>query len=103
METTNKSPLSTSLKYGIILGLINCASSLIFYIMGMELSKIPQYMGMAIGILMIVLGIKAHRDNDKSYLCYIPRALTYLRDISAVYPAFKDFNAFITEHALEVV
>lgn len=64
METTTKSPLQIALKYGVILGLANCVISLVFYILGMEFSKIPQNLGIAAGILMIILGIKAHKDSD---------------------------------------
>ena len=46
---------------------------------------------------------KAHRDHDENYLGYIPQALTYLRDVSILYPVFEEFTAFITEHVLEVV
>lgn len=64
MEATKKSPLGIALKFGIILGLINSVLSLLFFILDMPDSKIPQYLGLAVGIGTIVLGIQTHRDKE---------------------------------------
>ncbi len=46
---------------------------------------------------------KVERDGDERYLEFIPTTLLYLQKVSARYPEFSDFHAFVKEMNRELV
>ena len=58
------SPVGTALKYGIIGGFVLIVLSLIAYLLDMSESSIIRVLQFAILVVIVVVAIKAHRDND---------------------------------------
>ncbi len=58
---------------------------------------------------LFIFSRKFHRDGTRNYLSYLPRTLNYLTTVSANYPEFKSFHAWLSEeitprlHAAEVI
>ncbi len=67
-----RSQTKVAMNYGAYYGLSAAAVFLLFYFMGTDLqSNVPQWIGYAILVLFMVLGIKSYRDQDLGgYISY---------------------------------
>lgn len=60
-----RSQNQAALTFGAFYGLSSIVIFMLFYLIGADIqSKMPQYIGYALLILFIILGVKSHRDND---------------------------------------
>jgi hypothetical protein len=64
METTEKSPLNTGMKYGLYTGMGMIIYSIIFYILGIMPDGAWQLLSYLILIAGIFFGMKYHRDQE---------------------------------------
>jgi hypothetical protein len=71
MENTKNSVLNTSLLYGLLLAVSSMIVSIVYYILGMQLSESQQYIGWVLAVVFLVLGI-LHQRNKKQggYISY---------------------------------
>ena len=70
-DPTTVSMTPTGMRYGVLLGLISIATTLLFYVLGWSepgnessTSTIVTIVGIALPIVMVVLAIMYHRDNE---------------------------------------
>jgi hypothetical protein len=75
MENQAVGPYKNAMRFGTYLGLASIIVSVLFYLLGMETSQVPQYLQYVIIITLIVLGTKHHRDVELGGFISYRRAL----------------------------